>query len=489
MKSYRIFVSSVQGELADERRAVKKYVLADALLAEYFDVFLYEDSPAKNKAAEQIYLAEVKRCDIYIGILGKQYGKPGANAMSPIEVEYQQAKRANKHILIYLKGKTSEDKSREPGIQQMIADVRNPKHGFSYKRFESPEELTRSVYASLIEYLRDKGIVGRGAFDERICEGATIADIDKSKVEWFVKSARDARKFPVTIKTSVEEVLVHLNLIRNGKLTNAAVLLFGKRPKKFFLQAEVKCVQLPDTEVHKTFPSYKIYDGNLFEQVDKAVGFVLDAIKQGVVQQVSTPQFQRPFEIPVFVIQEAIVNAIAHRNYNTTAGVQVMVFTDRVEIWNSGSLPTELTVEDLKKPHTSYPANPLLANVLYLGDYIQKVGSGTLEMVKQCKAHGIPEPQFVLKRNIEFRTILPRDVLTQSVLEKMALNERQVKAIIHVKASLRITNTDYQQLTGATRKTAARDLDDLVKKGLLMRKGARRGVHYVIPARLIVRQK
>jgi len=278
-------------------------------------------------------------------------------------------------------------------------------------------------------------------------------------------------------------------LIRGGKLTNAAILLFGKRPKKFFLQAEVKCVQLPDTEVHKAFPSYKIYDSNLFEQVDKAVSFVLDATKQGVVQQVNTPQFQRPFEIPVFVIQEAIINAVAHRNYNTTAGVQVMVFTDRVEIWNSGGLPTELTVEDLKKPHTSYPANPLIANVLYLGDYIQKIGSGILEMIKQCKAHGIPEPQFVLKRNVEFRTILPRDILTESVLEKIALNERQVQAIKHVKATLRITNSDYQQVTGANRKTAVRDLDDMVKKGLLIRKGTRRGVYYIFPTRPIMRQK
>lgn len=373
MKNYRIFVSSVQGELAVERRAVKGSILADTLLAEYFDVFLYEDSPARSKTVEQTYLAEVKRCDIYIGIFGKQYGKPGENAISPIEAEYQQAKRNNKHILIYIKGKNSEDKSRERGIQRMIKDIRDQKHGFSYKRFENPEDLTRSIHGSLIEYLKEEGIVGRGAFEERICEGATMADIDKSKVEWFVKSARDARKFPVTMKTSVQEVLTHLNLFRNGKLTNAAVLLFGKRPKKFFLQAEVKCLQLPGTEVSKTFPSYKIYDDNLFEQVDKAVAFVLDGIKQGVVQQESTPQFQRPFEIPVFAVQEAIVNAVAHRNYNTTSGVQVMVFTDRVEIWNSGSLPPELTVEDLKKPHTSYPANPLLVNVLYLGDYIQKV--------------------------------------------------------------------------------------------------------------------
>jgi ATP-dependent DNA helicase RecG len=80
-------------------------------------------------------------------------------------------------------------------------------------------------------------------------------------------------------------------------------------------------------------------------------------------------------------------------------------------------------------------------------------------------------------------------MITQSVLEKMALNERQLKAVMHVKTSLRITNTEYQQLTGAIRKTASRDLDDLMKKGLFVRKGARRGVYYVISGRLTMGQK
>jgi len=73
-------------------------------------------------------------------------------------------------------------------------------------------------------------------------------------------------------------------------LTNAAVLLVGKDPHKFFLQAEVKCVQFPSAEVEKPFTSYHIYDGDLFDQVDKAVAFVLDAIRLPVIQQEHTAQ-------------------------------------------------------------------------------------------------------------------------------------------------------------------------------------------------------
>ncbi|MFH1868486.1 MAG: ATP-binding protein [Candidatus Omnitrophota bacterium] len=331
--------------------------------------------------------------------------------------------------MIYIKGDSADDKTRDAGIQKLIKEIRDSKRGFSYKRFKDTSELARLVYASLIDFLKEEGIVGRGAFDERVCKEATFADIDKNKVKWFLRMAREARKFPLNPESSVKDVLIHLNLLRDGKLTNAAVLLFGKDPHRFFLQAEVKCLHLPGTEVYKPFLSYKVYSDNLFEQVNKSVGFVLDIIKQAVIQQKHTPQFKRPFEIPVFAIQEAIVNAVAHRNYNVTSGVQIMVFTDRVEVWNSGSLPPRLGIDDLRKPHTSFPANPLLANALYFADYIQKTGSGTLEMIKQCKAQGAAEPEFVLIRNVEFRTILPRDIYTEDVLAKMGLNERQMKAV------------------------------------------------------------
>ena len=481
MKKYRIFISGVQKELKQERRAIKNFVLNDALLSEYFDVFLFEDAPAKSRSAETSYLGEVKKSDIYIGILGTKYGSTAKGKISPTEAEFREAQKSHKTILVYIKGENSANKKkREEGVQKLIKEIRDSKSGFSYKRFSDATELTRLVYANLIEFLKEKGIVGRGAFDERICESATFADINEEKIRWFVRVARDARKFPLDINTPTKDVLTHLNLLQGDKLTNAAILLFGKNPHRFFLQAEIKCVQLPGTEVCKPFPSYKVYNNDLFEQVDKAVAFVLDIIKQAVIQQEHTPQFKRPFEIPVFAIQEAIVNAVAHRNYNVTSGVQVMVFTDRVEIWNSGSLPPELTVEDLKKPHTSFPANPLLANALYLADYIQKAGSGTLEMVKQCRAQGAPEPEFVLIRNVEFRTILPRDIFTEATLSRLGLNDRQKKAVEYVKYKGSISRKEYVALTEVSVRQANIDLANLLKKKVFDQTGKGRGVKYTL---------
>lgn len=464
MKKYRIFISSVQKEFKAERRKIKEYILGDVLLSEYFHVFLFEDSPARSKSAEKAYTDEVHKSDIYIGILGMQYGNAGKSAVSPTEVEFREAKARHKDILIYIKGESSEDKKREIGVQKLIKEIRDPKAGYSYRRFNEDEELTDLVYESLIAFMKDKGELDRAGFDARICEDATFADIDSDKVKWFLRVAKEKRGFPLPLDSSPQDVFTHLKLIKNGKLTNAAVLLFGKDPRKYFSQANIKCIQIPSTEVEKPFTSYHIYDENLFEQVDKAVGFVLGAIKSPVIQQLHTAQVSRPPEIPLFAIQEAIVNAVAHRDYNTTSSVQVMIFLDRVEVWNSGTLPAHLKIADLKKPHASHPASPLLATAMYLADYVQQAGSGTIEMIKQCKAKNLPEPEFVSIRNLEFQAILARDIFTEDTLAKLGLNERQLQAVKYVKKNGRISNKEYRSVCNTSERTATRDLSQLVMK-------------------------
>lgn len=489
MKKYRIFISGVQKELKTERRAIKEYILGDVLFSEYFDVFLFEDAPARSRSAETAYLEEVCKSDIYIGILGEQYGSFSKGKASPTEIEFREAKIKHKDILIYIKGGNGiNDKRREAGVQKLIKEIKDPKAGYSYRRFSNMAELTDLIYESLITILKEKGVVGRAGFDQRICEGAEFSDIDGERVKWFLRVARERRNFPLDLKSSTPDVFTHLKLLRNGKLTNAAILLFGREPRKFFDQAKIKCIQIPSTEVEKPFTSYHIYEENLFEQVDKAVSFVLDAIKFPVIQQEQTVQVKRPREIPVFVVQEAIVNAVAHRDYNTNSSVQVMLFLDRVEIWNSGTLPANLSIEDLKKTHASHPTNPLLTTVLYFADYIQQAGSGTLEMVKQCKAQGLPEPDFVSIRNLEFKTIITRDIYTDAVLLRLGLNDRQLQAVKFIKEKGQITNIEYQKMAGVSKATATRDLIELSRKKIIEKIGVTgRGTVYHLKGKGLIK--
>jgi predicted HTH transcriptional regulator len=91
---------------------------------------------------------------------------------------------------------------------------------------------------------------------------------------------------------------------------------------------------------------------------------------------------------------EAVVNAVAHRDYTSNASIQVMLFSDRLEIWNPGSLPIGWSIENLKQVHSSIPANPLLAEPMYLAGYIERMGTGTSDMEKWAKENDLPELKF-----------------------------------------------------------------------------------------------
>ena len=117
------------------------------------------------------------------------------------------------------------------------------------------------------------------------------------------------------------------------------------------------------------------------------------------------------------------------------------------------------------------------AEALFLARYIEKYGTGTLMMICESLAHALPEPDFT-QRGGEFPITLWRDWLTAEVMAGFHLNERQLKGLTCLRAEGRLTSGRYQELTGISRQTASRDLEDMVKKGILNRYGDRRGTFY-----------
>jgi ATP-dependent DNA helicase RecG len=233
------------------------------------------------------------------------------------------------------------------------------------------------------------------------------------------------------------------------------------------------------TEIVRPVPFYRIFKGHLFEQVDMALDFVLSKLDRSVGTRAESVQAPVRQEVPPDVVREAIVNAIAHRDYASDAAVQVSVFADRVEVWNPGELPKPLTPERLRHPHSSIARNHRICEVLFLARYIEKFGTGTLMMIRESLAHALPEPDFVQQAG-ELVTTVWREWLTEKVLSELRLSDRQHKAVAHVKTTGRITNREYRGLVAVTPKTAARDLDDLVAKGVFELHGERRGAHYVL---------
>jgi len=281
-------------------------------------------------------------------------------------------------------------------------------------------------------------------------------------------------------KTTKEKALAHLNLLDDGIPTHAAILLFGREPQRFLPTSEVKCMHFHGTEVRKPIPSYQIFKGTIFELVDQAVDFVLSKINRRVGTREHGVQAPAEYELPKDAVTEAIVNAVAHRDYTSNASVQAMLFADRMEVWNPGELPPSLTPELLRIPHPSIPRNPLLAEPLYLVRYIEKAGTGTLDMIARCREAGLPEPDFE-QRAGQWVVTLWRDWLTEDIIAKLALNDRQKEAVNYLKIHGKISNKEYQQVANCIKKTATRDLSNLKEKGLIEQIGSRGpGVHYVI---------
>ena len=470
----RIFISSVQKEFAQIRQDLKAFLLGDAVLHRFVaDVFLFEELPAKDRRADEVYLEEVEHCDIYLGIFGYEYGYEDDNGVSPTEHEYNHATRLKKTRLIYVWG--TDEKKRAPKMRQLIGKASAQ---LIRRRVDDVSALTSEVYASLVDHLDGLGALSVPPFDTSACDGATLASLSRKRIDWFLQTARRERGFPLKPNTETRALLTHLNLLDGAKPTNAAMLLFGTNPQRFHRTAEIKCISCHGTEYRRPFASLQVYGGDVFQQADQARDFVLGKINRAIGTRAASNIAPATYELPPDAIGEAIINAIAHRDYYSNASVEVRLFADRLEVWNPGRLPGSLTLDALRDDHPSVPNNPLIAESLYLTRYIEKAGSGTQRMIQLCREAALPEPDFE-QRAGSFVITLWRDWLTDEALAKLNLNERQLKVISYLKTHGVITNSGYQLEFKASKRTASRDLDEMLTKGILARVGTTgKGVHY-----------
>jgi predicted HTH transcriptional regulator len=473
---YSLFISSIQKELAAERRAVKDFITHDPLLSRFIsDVFLFEDIPAGDRKPDDIYLSEVEQRDIYLAILGNEYGWKNEDGKSPTELEFEHATKTHRERLIFVKG--NDDKAREPEMARLAAKAGRQ---VTRRRFSDTPGLIREVYASLVECLENRGALRFTPFDGSVCDGATIRDIDKSQVTAFVETAQAAGRLKLKGSRDPKAVLQNFNLLRDGRPTNAAILLFGKNPHRFFNNAQVHCFHFHGTEKRKPIASQQPYEGRLIEVIDEAVEFVLGKIDRSVGTRGASTQAPVTFEIPHPVIVEAIVNAVTHRNYRHNGFVQVIVFVDRVEVWNPGELPPGLTPALLREPHGPIPRNPLIAEPLFRVKYVEKAGTGTTDMIADCREAGLPEPDFE-QRGPHFVVTLWRDWLTSGVMDKLGLKDRERKLVLLLKARGRIGNKEYQDEFRVSKPTASRHLEALAERGVLTKIGTTgKGTYYVL---------
>ncbi len=291
-----------------------------------------------------------------------------------------------------------------------------------------------------------------------------VSDLKEETLAFFRQRGIRSKRLPDSIlQDNNQQLLENLNLIEDGYLKRAAVLLFHPNPEKYITGAYVK-IGFFQREAELVFQDE--VHGNLIEQVEKTVDLLFTKYIKAFISYEGIHRVET-YEYPKEAVREALLNAIAHKDYAGLTPIQIRVYKDKLMIWNEGTLPENWTVEKLLSSHSSRPYNPDIANAFFRSGYIESWGRGISIMAALCEEQGLPKPSYNIDGSdfwIEFKNFF-----NEKGLKERGLNERQIKALFFVKEHLKITNKEYQELNNISNRTATYELKELVEKYKLLK--------------------
>jgi Predicted transcriptional regulator containing an HTH domain and an uncharacterized domain shared with the mammalian protein Schlafen len=303
-------------------------------------------------------------------------------------------------------------------------------HKCPYYRVESvTKEMPRDMFVERLKAARPLDF----AWDEQIAQGITINDLDEERIRNAVRLGIAGGRINASAEgATVETLLGKLKLLNDGKPTNAAVMLFGKNTDDYpQLLMRMACFKGNDKN---EFLDNKRQYGNFFDLLDAGTAFCFRNLR--LSGKIVGMRREEQLEIPAEALREALINALCHRDYsNPRASVSLAIYSDRVEIVNPGRFPAQLTPENIKRQHDSYPYNIKIAQVLYQTTYLENWGSGVMRMMDLCKAQHMANPDYQLGENtvtIIFRRRNDSQSDSQNDSQK-SLNERQKKIVMFMR--------------------------------------------------------
>jgi ATP-dependent DNA helicase RecG len=327
-----------------------------------------------------------------------------------------------------------------------------------YIRIESTTVvMPREIFEDRL--MRSKS--NRYKWEDHICEGITIADLEEQRIRGGVRLGVERGRMPESsLMETTESLVKKLKLTTNGKLKNAAAALF-LRDTSQFPQFLLRMARFRGNDKMEFIDNQRAY-GNFFTLLDAGMAFFFKHLSlSGKIVGFTR---EEKLEIPAEALREALTNALCHRMFhNTSSSVGIAIYDDRVEIENTGHLPDELTVETIKQSHHSYPQNPTIADVLFKTTFLENWGSGVGRMVDACKRANLPEPEF--NQNAAFvwvtfkratiqpynHTSLPLNpttpqVNTPSTPTTPTTSKREMAKVKHIKALLSAIGTNGSNL-------------------------------------------
>ncbi|MBX3439364.1 MAG: putative DNA binding domain-containing protein [Planctomycetaceae bacterium] len=339
---------------------------------------------------------------------------------------------------------------------------------------------TRAATADVIRSMVQQQALEAVRWERGMASGVEISDLDSDEVELTVTEAQQTRGYTFRDTKDVAEVLADLSLLQQGRLTNAATVLFGTAPSRRWPQTRIRVTAF-SSDKGGDYLDDRVLEGHAFALLEQAFSFVRQHVRisaefqPGQVERSSRPEY--PFE----ALREGIVNAIVHRDYSlASGGMAVGIYPGRIEIWNSGHLPKELSVSDLKRSHPSLPANPDMAHVFYLRGVIERIGRGTVKIVEQCKAAGLKPAEWKAAPSGITLTFFGGQ-------QEFRLNRRQRELLQSLPEGATIEPAEYYaRMDGiVSQRQAQRDLSTLASGGWLRQEGEGPATVYVRTAQPI----
>ena len=257
-----------------------------------------------------------------------------------------------------------------------------------YKNESTTQVMPQEMYEERLRAAKPE----KFAWERQEADGVSLADLDEKRIRGAVRLGVERGRMPATAEVeSVESLLNKWNLMRDGKVLNGAVALFGKNLSGF-TQMSLRLARFRGTNKNEFVDSGRA-DGNFFDLLDAGMSFLFKHLS--LSGKIVGFQKEEYLEIPAEALREALTNALCHRQlekYNLTPSIAV--YDDRVEIENPGRLPFDLTPETIKSAHASYPYNPQIAEVLFKSSFLESWGSGVGRMIDACRVQGVPEPEY-----------------------------------------------------------------------------------------------
>lgn len=464
----KVFISSNQTEFSEERKFLYDEIKNDPYFKHNVELFVFEEDIARPISANEVFLNEVEESDIYIGLIGQNYGNIYEDNISATEYEYNIFITDKHDAYFFIK----DCNNRDEGSKNFLNRIQKVN---KYKTFTTKEELLSEVKKSLQEYINNR--LTHVAYDKQILYNSSIEDVDEEAIELYLDVLENNRIRDLFGKRDLDKILEYIGagkIDKNGifHFNKAGALFFTKDISKFDLEHEIKMVRFNGTErleiidKHFTESSFlkliKEFDSFFYQNTK--LGGIVTGMKSTTIP-----------EYPIKAVREAFINSIAHRDYLLTGDcITFYIYDDRIEIISPGKLPYPMTIEDLGVHKNPKHRNKNICKIFETTEYMEHVGTGITRMRNEMKKSNLPEPEFedgfyfkVVLRGPNGNLILPKDATTEDFKE-YKLNDRQIDALLKMKnEETKFTYNSYMNQYNISKSTAKRDLKQLEEKKLI----------------------